>query len=298
MTQGQGPQRRSFTTLVKHRTVREGGGIEPDVSLPAAPPSEIEIQLQDQETYENFASFFQKKNPLAPPSNDVPKGVVVGARPAAPSGSIAVDDTVFNAFLDFVERKDDSGFEARTRFDPYLKQLAAAMKKEGLEAMAAQTQGLTQSAQSTLRQGFSLSFWRAPCCVWMGARSKERSGEMRQAADPPTPRSPAAAPARALARRNGTPGVFTVSCPPAPHAPLAPDGDSAVTADMLAHAVPIKRRLQEALLTRQEPESLRLARSLLDDDVAQQAAKLVQDDTLYNSLLQEGVVVNGEPAKR
>ena len=71
-----------------------------------------------------------------------------------------------------------------------------------------------------------------------------------------------------------------------------------MTADMLAHAGGIKRRLQEALLTRQEPESLRLARSLLDDDVAQQAGKLAQDDALYNSLLQEGVVVNGAPNKR
>jgi len=223
--EGEGAQRRSFTTLVKHRTVREGGGIEPDVSLPAPQPSEIEIQLQDQETYENFASFWQRSHPLAlaAPSKEAkeaPKGVVVGAQPAPPSGSMAVDDTVFNAFLDFVERKGDSGFEARTRFDPYLKQLAAAMKKEGLEDMAAKTQVLTQSAQSTLRQ------------------------------------------------------------------------------DMLAHAGGIKRRLQEALLTRQEPESLRLARSLLDDDVAQQAGKLAQDDALYNSLLQEGVVVNGAPNKR
>jgi len=216
MTQGEGAQRRSFTTLVKHRTVREGGGIEPDVSLPAPQPSEIEIQLQDQETYENFASFWQRSHPLAlaAPSKEAkeaPKGVVVGAQPAPPSGSMAVDDTVFNAFLDFVERKGDSGFEARTRFDPYLKQLAAAMKKEGLEDMAAKTQVLTQSAQSTLRQGLSLSFWRAPCCAWTGARSKERSREVRQGADLlqdlPTPRPPEPARARALARRNRTPCV-------------------------------------------------------------------------------------------
>ena len=181
MTQGEGAQRRSFTTLVKHRTVREGGGIEPDVLLPAALASEIEIQLQDQETYDNFASFWQRSHPLPRPSKDAPKGVVVGAPPAPPTGSMAVDDTVFNAFLDFVERKDDSGFQPRTRFDPYLKQLAAAMKKEGLVDMAAQTQGMTERAQSTLRQGsrarrrHALSLWRAPCCVCMGACGKERS---------------------------------------------------------------------------------------------------------------------------
>ena len=62
------------------------------------------------------------------------------------------------------------------------------------------------------------------------------------------------------------------------------------------HAGPIKRKLQEALLKRQEPESLRFARSLLDDAVAQQAATLALDDT-YPSLLQEGVVVNGAAAK-
>jgi hypothetical protein len=77
-------QRRSFTTLVKHRTVREGGGIEPDVSLPDATPSEIETQLLEQDTYENFASFWQRSHPLeAPPSKGLglPSSVVMPALP-------------------------------------------------------------------------------------------------------------------------------------------------------------------------------------------------------------------------
>jgi hypothetical protein len=76
--------RRSFTTLVKHRTVREGGGIEPDVSLPDPTPSEIETQLLEQETYENFASFWQRSHPLeAPPYKGLqtPSSVVLPALP-------------------------------------------------------------------------------------------------------------------------------------------------------------------------------------------------------------------------
>jgi hypothetical protein len=60
--------------------VREGGGIEPDVSLPDATPSEIETQLLEQDTYEIFASFWQRSHPLeAPPSKGLglPSSVVM-----------------------------------------------------------------------------------------------------------------------------------------------------------------------------------------------------------------------------
>ena len=50
-------------------------------------------------------------------------------------------------------------------------------------------------------------------------------------------------------------------------------------------------------MARSEPETLRLARSLLDDNLVQEAAKYALDDTLYSSLLQEGVVVDGGAVK-
>jgi hypothetical protein len=118
-------ERRTYKTLVKGRLVRDGGGIEPDVAtadvVGADTLSEIEVQLSDQDTYENFASFWQRQHPVdfaavAKESKQV--GIVLQQPPnSKPAPPYAVDSQVFDAFTTFVLDPAASGFQPRTRFD-------------------------------------------------------------------------------------------------------------------------------------------------------------------------------------
>ncbi len=58
----------------------------------------------------------------------------------------------------------------------------------------------------------------------------------------------------------------------------------------------IEHRVEEAILKRLQPESVRLARMLKYDAVVERAASLAKDEKLYFSLLKEGIVVNGAVA--
>jgi C-terminal peptidase prc len=158
-------ERRSFTTLRKGRVVRDGGGIEPDMSVrellktqgkPEAKPSEIEIQLQDQDTYENFVTAWQQRHPIAfaPLQREAgPPSVIVVREPELkPKAPYAVDDEVFKEFVEFVLDRPRSGFLPRTRFDRFLGELAAAMKEQDMPELADKTRGLTEMSGEDVRR--------------------------------------------------------------------------------------------------------------------------------------------------
>jgi hypothetical protein len=183
---------------------------------------EIEVQLSDQDTYENFASFWQRQHPVAfaAAGKDVKVGTVLyeqpGGKPAAP---YAVDAQVFEAFTKFVLDPEASGFQPRTRFDKVLAQLSSAMQEQGLGELAAKTKELTEMSKKDVRE------------------------------------------------------------------------------QLLQHREPISERLQEVLLTRVEPEPVRLARALEYDKAVAAAKRVALDPALYSSYLEPGVVINGVPAQ-
>jgi len=130
-------ERKTFKTS-KGRLVRDGGGVEPDLMIPAPSQSEIELQLVEQGAYLNFASKWAVEHPdlinekLIWQDNDI------------------VTPQVFDEFVRYISDKKESGFELRTRFDGAIRELSEAVSLGGFPKLKTELDGLQDLAHSEL----------------------------------------------------------------------------------------------------------------------------------------------------
>ena len=103
-------ERREFRTL-HGRTVRDGGGIEPDVASAPPKPSELEASLIDEGKFFFFANRYASQH-------------------TSLSEDFQVDDALYKQFQDYVTQ-DTAGMKLTTRFEPGFKLFETVLDEAG-----------------------------------------------------------------------------------------------------------------------------------------------------------------------
>mmetsp|Transcript_12595 Transcript_12595/g.30858 ORF Transcript_12595/g.30858 Transcript_12595/m.30858 type:complete len:691 (-) Transcript_12595:350-2422(-) len=127
-------ERKTFLTD-KKRVVRDGGGIEPDVFVPAEKLSELEIALLDQNFFLDFAGQWAAGHPGKLDKSGVP----------------AVDDALYQEFVSFVEKR---GGAVGTRFDAALDDLSEAFRESKLASLEGAIGDLKDKARKEIMSEF------------------------------------------------------------------------------------------------------------------------------------------------
>lgn len=125
-------QRKEFRT-VSGRTVRDGGGIEPDVDVQKR-PSYLELALQRQNMYFRFANRFSADAKL----DKLPK-------------NFTMTDGIYKDFVKFVSQ---SNFKYESRFDEAFDQLNEMFKDVGYETARGKIQDLKKVTNAEMRSDF------------------------------------------------------------------------------------------------------------------------------------------------
>lgn len=95
---------------VNGRKVLSGGGVEPDVAVPADMASQLAVTLYIKNYFFDYATSYVRKN-----------------KTIAPAAQFAIDDAGFNEFAKWLENKD---YTYKTETDVYLDSLKSAAQRE------------------------------------------------------------------------------------------------------------------------------------------------------------------------
>eukprot|EP00186_Timspurckia_oligopyrenoides_P001896 CAMPEP_0182447856 /NCGR_PEP_ID=MMETSP1172-20130603/20956_1 /TAXON_ID=708627 /ORGANISM="Timspurckia oligopyrenoides, Strain CCMP3278" /LENGTH=676 /DNA_ID=CAMNT_0024644471 /DNA_START=119 /DNA_END=2149 /DNA_ORIENTATION=- len=130
-------QRKEYKTL-GGRTVRDSGGIDPDVVVEVERPSELEQSLMSTGAFLDFADKFESRRPSMTRSElDV----------------FQVDNKLYEEFQTFV-RNNKSKYEAKTSVDGTLAELDTALKESGYRRATTELQELRQATIEDMDEGF------------------------------------------------------------------------------------------------------------------------------------------------
>ena len=86
------------------RQVYGGGGIEPDISLETQMMNEVQIKLQREFTFDNFAQQYTLDRDDLPPSWEPTEEVVASFKSFLAEEEVEISDEDFDANLSFIER--------------------------------------------------------------------------------------------------------------------------------------------------------------------------------------------------